>query len=80
MGLKCRKRKKCLGDRIQCGVNWVTGNIWKCFQRQGRVWFCAVLPCVHAHIHTHFPRKMGLLPSIIKNVFSVELAAYERKI
>lgn len=61
------------------------GNVFRDREESGPVLF---LPCVQAHIHTHthshahthFPRKMGLLPTIIKNVFSMELAAYVRKI
>ena len=41
------------------------GNVFRDREESGRVLF---LPCVQAHIHTHthFPRKMVLLPSIIK--------------
>jgi len=55
------------------------GNVFRDREESGPVLF---LPCMQAHIHTHarFPRKTGLLPSIIKNAFSVELAAYVRKI
>lgn len=57
--LKCRERKKCLGDRIECGVSWVNANIWKCFWRQGRVWSGAVSAHLHTHMHT-LPQKDDL--------------------